>query len=79
MRSGVQEDALRGMFEGGAVREVLVSRQVDKWGLAIRLGGAGSRWLPVRSRREALRPWASLSAVGRFAEAQGIQIFAVEW
>ena len=47
-------------------------------GLAIRLGGAGSRWLQLRSRREALRPWASLTAVGRFADAQGIKGFAVE-
>ena len=39
------------MLEGGAVCEVLVIRQAEKWGLAIRLGGAGSRLLPVRSRR----------------------------
>ena len=78
MRSGIQEDALRVMLEGGAVREVLVSRHGDKWGLAIRLGGAGSRWLPVRSRREALRTWASLTAVGRFAEGLGVRGFAVE-
>lgn len=78
MRSGIQEDALRVMLEGGAVREVLVSRQNEKWGLAIRLGGAGSRWLPVRSRREVVRTWASLTAVGRFAEAMGIKGFAVE-
>jgi len=32
----------------------------------------------VRSRREALRTWASLTAVGRFAEALGIKGFAVE-
>ena len=75
MRSGIQEDALRVMLEGGGVREVLVSRHGDKGGLAIRLGGAGSRWLPVRSRREALRTWVSLTAVGRFAEAQGIKRF----
>ena len=75
---GLQEETLRAMLEAGAVREVLVSRQHDKWGLAIRLGGAGSRWLPMRSRREALRTWASLTAVGRFAEAQGIKCFAVE-
>ena len=78
MRSGVQEDALRVILEGGAVREVLVSRHGDKWGLAIRLGGAGNRWLPMRSRREGLRTWASLTAVGRFAEAQGTKTFAVE-
>lgn len=47
MRSGIQEDALRVMLEGGAVREVLVSRQNEKLGLAIRLGGAGSRCLFV--------------------------------
>lgn len=78
MRAGIQEDALRAMLEGGAVREVLVSRHGEKWGLAIRLGGAGSRWLPLRSRREALRTWSSLTAVGRFADAQGIKGFAVE-
>jgi hypothetical protein len=78
MRAGIHEDALQVMLEGGAVREVLVSRHGDKWGMAIRLGGAGSRWLPVRSRREALRTWASLTAVGRFAEAKGIKGFAVE-
>lgn len=74
MRTGIQEETLRAMLEGGAVREVLVSRHGEKWGLAIRLGGAGSRWL----RREALRTWASLTAVGRFADAQGIKGFAVE-
>jgi hypothetical protein len=83
MRQGIQEETLRAMLEAGAVREVLVSRQDDKWGLAIRLGGAGSRWLPVRSRREALRTWASLTAVGRFAETLfaetlGVKTFSVE-
>ncbi|WP_375826120.1 hypothetical protein [Cellulosimicrobium sp. NPDC055967] len=66
------------MIEAGAVRDVLVSRHEEKWGLAIRLGGAGSRWLPVRSRREALRTWTSLTAVGRFAESLGVKGFFVE-
>ncbi len=78
MPHGIQEDALRIMLEGGAVRDVLVSRQHEKWTLAIRLGGAGSRWLPIRSRREALRTWASLTAVGRFAESLGVKAFQVE-
>jgi hypothetical protein len=39
----IHEDALRAMFEGCAVREVLVSRHGEQWGLAIRLGGAGCR------------------------------------
>lgn len=78
MRAGIQEEALRAMLEGGAVRDVLVSRHNEKWKLAIRLGGAGSHWLPVSSRREALRTWASLTAVGRFAESAGIRAFQVE-
>ncbi|WP_083492082.1 MULTISPECIES: hypothetical protein [Pseudomonas syringae group] len=41
-------------------------------------GEPGSHWLPVRSRREALRTWASLTAVGRFAESAGIRAFQVE-
>ncbi|WP_439894973.1 hypothetical protein ACTACV_27615 [Pseudomonas syringae] len=51
MPQGIHEDAQRAMLKGGAVRDVLVSRRT----LAIRLAGAGSRWLPVRSLREALR------------------------
>lgn len=42
------------------------------------MGVGRSRWLPVRSRRETVRAWASLTAVGRFAEAQGIKMFGVE-
>ncbi|WP_256581140.1 MULTISPECIES: hypothetical protein [Pseudomonas] len=34
--------------------------------------------VPVRSRRELQRTWASLSAVGRFAETVGISGFSVE-
>lgn len=47
MEEGILEDALQAMLEGGAFREIRVSRHNDKWTLAIRLGGAGSRWLPV--------------------------------
>lgn len=58
---------MRVMLEGSAVGEVFISLHGDKWGWAICLGGAGSRWLPARLRREALRIWASLTTVGRFA------------
>ncbi|MGV8864797.1 MAG: hypothetical protein ACOH2T_27015 [Pseudomonas sp.] len=46
MREGIHEDELRVMLDGGAVREVLVSRHGDKWGLATRLGGAARRCAP---------------------------------
>ena len=78
MHQGIHEEALRALVEGGAVRDTQFSRQGDKWTLAIRLGGAGSRWLAVRSRREALRTLASLTAVGRFADAVGLRAFSVE-
>ena len=78
MHNGIQEEALRALVEGGAVRDALVSRQEEKWTLAIRLGGSGSRWVAVRSRREALRTWASLTAIGRFAETVGVRGFTVE-
>jgi hypothetical protein len=52
------------------VREVVVGRinGDPAWGLSIRLGGPAARLVPVRSRREAIRTWASLTAVGKFAD-----------
>lgn len=38
----------------------------------------GARWVPVRSRRETVRTWASLTAVGRFADGIGLRGFVVE-
>ena len=77
---GIHEDVLRALVEQNAVRECLVAK-VDggpDWGLSIRLGGSGARWVPVRSRREPLRTWSSLTAVGRFADSVGLRGFSVE-
>jgi len=77
---GIQEDVLRALVEQHAVLETLVAK-VDgeaQWGLAIRLGGSSARWVPVRSRREKVRTWASLTAVGRFADGIGLRGFSVE-
>lgn len=63
---GIHEDVLRALVEQHAVRECLVAK-VDggpDWSLSIRLGGSGARWVPVRSRRESLRTWASLPQWG---------------
>ncbi|WCM48970.1 hypothetical protein OH720_18335 [Pseudomonas sp. WJP1] len=76
----IQEDVLRALVEQHAVRECLVAK-IDggpAWGLAIRLGGSGARWVPVRSKREKIRAWASLTAVGRFAAGVGLRGFMVE-
>ncbi|MFK7700155.1 hypothetical protein [Pseudomonas caspiana] len=57
MKTGIHQETLRAMLEAVAVREVLVSRHGETWSLAIRLGGAGSRWLSERWRRESCAPW----------------------
>lgn len=48
------------------------------WGLKVRLGGSGARWVPVRSRRERLRTFTSLTTVGRFVQNVGLRDFNVE-
>jgi hypothetical protein len=45
------------------------------WHLELRLG---AKWLPVRSRREPVRHWRSLTAVGRFCKGVGIKALTVE-
>ena len=72
---GIHEDALVHLVQQHAIRECLVAKV---WGLSIRLGGSGARWVPVRSRRETVRTWASLTSVGRFADGIGLQGFSVE-
>lgn len=76
----IQEDPLRALVSQHAVRECVVAKVdgVPAWGLSIRLGGTGSRWVPVRSKRERIRTWASLTAVGRFADGIGLRGFVVE-
>ncbi|NWB90273.1 hypothetical protein [Pseudomonas agarici] len=63
------------LVELGAVREFRVLRDGEVWRLELRLG---SKWLPIRSRREPVRVWRSLTAVGRFCEGVGIKVITVE-
>jgi len=77
---GIHEDVLRALVEQHAVRDCMVAKIEGgpDWGLSIRLGGSGARWVPVRSRRERLRTWASSTAMGRFADNIGLKGFTVE-
>ena len=77
---GIHEEALQHLVQANAVREFVVGRDASRtqWTFSVRLGGPYSRLITVRSRREVIRTWASLTAVGRFAEALGIKGFAVE-
>lgn len=71
----IDEDALGALIEAQAVREVRVARKNAVWCLSVRLSGS---WHPVRSRREPVRTWASLTAIGRFLERAGVTKFEVE-
>ena len=77
---GIHEDALQHLVQQNAVREFVVSRDASctKWTFSVRLGGPHSRLIPVRSRREVVRTWASLTAIGRFAEGLGVRSYIVE-
>lgn len=77
MRKSIDQDTLQALIETGAAREFLVTRgpEGEGWTLSTRLGAT---WLPLRSRREPLRIWASLTALERFAAGVGIRTFSVE-
>lgn len=77
----LDEDALRLLLSQHAVRECKVARQKhppQRWTLEVRLGGSQTRWIPLRSRREPVRTWASLETLSRFAVDVGLQEFMVE-
>lgn len=63
MKKAVEQETLQTLVETGAAREFRVLRdgQGEAWHLELRLG---AKWLPVRSRREPVRVWRSLTAVG---------------
>ena len=71
MIRSVEQETLQALVETGAAREFRVLHDGEAWRLELRLG---SKWLPVRSRREPVRAWRSLTAVGRFCEHVGIKL-----
>ncbi|WP_223522344.1 hypothetical protein [Pseudomonas sp. A-B-26] len=75
MKRSIEQETLAALVETGAAREFRVLREGEVWRLELRLG---SKWLPVRSRREPVRLWRSLTAVGRFCEGVGIKVLTVE-
>lgn len=75
MRHSIDQDTLLALVETGAAREFRALRQGDLWRLEVRLA---TRWLPIRSRREPVRHWRSLTAIGRFCDTQGIKLLTVE-
>jgi len=75
MKKAIQQDTLEALISAQALREIRAVRVGQGWGLQGRLGAS---WLPVRSRREPVRVWASLTAVERFCNNVGIRQLTVE-
>ena len=76
MKRAIEQETLQALVETGAAREFRVLREGEAWRLELRLG---VKWLPVRSRREPVRLWRSLTAVGRFCAGVGIKALTVEF
>lgn len=80
-RSAYYESELALLVETQAAREFLVQRTKDsakgqpRWVLSVR---RGINWVPVRSKRENPRTWASLDTLERFTSSLGIVAFQVE-
>lgn len=80
-RSVYTEKELALLVEAQAAREFLVRRaegsteERQRWVLLVR---RGTKWIPVRSKRENPRTWASLDTLERFAREVGIPAFTVE-
>lgn len=77
MREAIDEAVLKALMDGRGISDFVVTRVNDKFGLSVRYT-ASTRWLPIRSRREPVRTWASLSAVGKYLERLGVREFRVE-
>jgi hypothetical protein len=75
MKRAIEQETLQALVETDAAREFRVLREGKAWRLELRLG---VKWLPVHSRREPVRRWRSLTAVGRFCEGVGIKALTVE-
>ena len=75
MKKGIQQDTLEALISDSALCKCRAVRVEGGWSLQGRLGVS---WRPIRSRREAVRVWASLTALGNFCEKVGIRQLLIE-
>lgn len=76
MKKAIQQEVLAVMVADQVLREVRAVRVDGGWSLQGRLSAS---WRPVRSRREPVRVWASLTALGKFCDQMGIRQLVVEF
>lgn len=75
MKRAIQQDTLAALISDQALRELRAVRMDGGWSLQGRLGLS---WRPVRSRREPVRIWRSLTALERFCTGLGVKQLTVE-
>ena len=75
MKKSIQQETLEALIGDQALRECRAVRVDGGWSLQ---GRIGLSWRPVRSRREAVRIWPSLTAVERFCVKIGLKQLVVE-
>ena len=75
MKTAIQQETLQALVSDSALREL---RAVRTDGGGSLQGRIGLSWRPVRSRREPVRIWASLTALERFCVSVGIKQLIVE-
>jgi hypothetical protein len=75
MKKAFDKDTLEALVSAQALREARAVRVDGGWSLQARLGAS---WRPIRSRREAIRVWRSLTGLERFCVAVGIRQLIVE-
>ncbi|MFG0501075.1 hypothetical protein ACF8GD_00210 [Pseudomonas putida] len=77
----VDINTLRVLASTRQVRDAVVGRYEDdrsQWTLGIRIGGPTARLIPVRSKRDLVKTWASLDTLVKFAEECGLEGVRIE-
>ena len=75
MKKAYQQATLEALIADSALRECRAVRIEGGWSLEARIGLS---WRPVRSRREVVRVWRSLTGLERFCTAIGVKQLLVE-
>lgn len=75
MKKAFDKGTLEALVSDQVLRECRAVRVDGGWSLQGRLGAS---WRPIRSRREPIRVWVSLTALERFCTGIGIKQLLVE-
>jgi hypothetical protein len=75
MKKAIQQETLEALVSDSRLRECRAVRVEGGWSLQARLG---VDWRPVRSRREPVRVWRTLTGLEHFCTKLGLPQLVVE-